>query len=103
MWLNGTCGEIRTGEHSSYEDCQKQGAALSLLLFNRSPVFCTSEVVNTEGGGGTSASGLRFSEQKYEQGTELQITALLIEFGTRNTKKYAVSVQKVFNFRILLL
>jgi hypothetical protein len=56
MWLNGTCGEIRTGEHSSREDYQKQGAAVSSLLFNRSPVFCTSEVMNTEGG--TSASGL---------------------------------------------
>jgi len=38
MWLNGTCGEISTGEHSSCEDYQKQGAAVSSLLFNRSPV-----------------------------------------------------------------
>jgi len=43
---------MRTGEHSSFEDYRRKGAAVSSLLFNRSPVFFISEVVNTEGGGG---------------------------------------------------
>jgi hypothetical protein len=92
MCLDGTCGEIRTGEHSSCEDYQKQGAAASSLLFNRSTVFYISEGVSTEGG--TSASGLRYAEQKYKQDTEFQIAALLTEFDTRCTKKYAISALK---------
>jgi len=55
-------------------------------------VIYISEVVNTEGG--TSASGLRCPEQKYKQGTEFQIVALLTEFDTRCTKKYAISALK---------
>jgi hypothetical protein len=54
MCLDGTCGEIRTGEHSSCEGYQKQGAAVSSLLFNRSGVFYISEGVSTEGGGDLS-------------------------------------------------
>jgi hypothetical protein len=67
---------------------------VSPLLFNRSPVLCISEVVNTEGGGGPSASGMRCAEQKYKRGTEFQIAALLVEFETTITKKYATSALK---------